>query len=189
LGREHQGAAAKETYAFRFDTRVSGDLGAQTAAHAPGTPETDKDVTPFLGAEYGAGLPFMYRRRTVVSADDIASMLPVAGLRRESDGLLHVPRRPQSAGLGGTGMEESTLSGGYNDTTMISYDFQAPLGPDGQQRKVLEKLRPFHLFLHDFGSPLAPMTVRKPEVSPAKPDDLQLRALPCAAQAIAVSCS
>ncbi|EEF22153.1 conserved hypothetical protein [Ricinus communis] len=40
-------------------------------------------------------------------------------------------------------MEESTLSGGYNDTTMISYDFQAPLGPDGQQRKVLEKLRPF----------------------------------------------
>lgn len=164
----------KETYAFRFDTRVSGDLGAQTAAHAPGTAETDKDVTPFLGAEYGAGLPFMYRRRTVVSADDIASMLPVqlgSGVNLMGYYMFHGGRNP--TGLGGTSMEESTLSGGYNDTTMISYDFQAPLGPDGQQRKVLEKLRPFHLFLHDFGSRLAPMTVRKPDASPATPDDLK----------------
>ncbi|MFC0166749.1 beta-galactosidase [Pseudoduganella danionis] len=164
----------KETYAFRFDTRVSGDLGAQTAAHAPGSAETDKDVTPFLGAEYGAGLPFMYRRRTVVSADDIASMLPVqlgSGVNLMGYYMFHGGRNPTA--IGGTSMEESTLSGGYNDTTMISYDFQAPLGPDGQQRKVLEKLRPFHLFLHDFGSRLAPMTVRKPEVAPATPDDLQ----------------
>jgi len=164
----------KETYAFRFDTRVSGDLGAQTAAHAPGSAETDKDVTPFLGAEYGAGLPFMYRRRTVVSADDIASMLPVqlgSGVNLMGYYMFHGGRNPTA--LGGTSMEESTLTGGYNDTTMISYDFQAPLGPDGQQRKVLEKLRPFHLFLHDFGSRLAPMTVRKPELSPATPDDLK----------------
>nr|WP_315257640.1 beta-galactosidase [uncultured Duganella sp.] len=164
----------KETYAFRFDTRVSGDLGAQTAAHAPGTAETDKEVTPFLGAEYGGGLPFMYRRRTVVSADDIASMLPVqlgSGVNLMGYYMFHGGRNPLS--IGGTGMEESTLSGGYNDTTMISYDFQAPLGPDGQQRKVLEKLRPFHLFTQAFGARLAPMTVRKPDVSPAKPDDLK----------------
>ena len=163
----------KETYAFRFDTRVSGDLGAQTAAHAPGTAETDKEVTPFLGAEYGGGLPFMYRRRTVVSADDIASMLPVqlgSGVNLMGYYMFHGGRNPLS--IGGAGMEESTLSGGYNDTTMISYDFQAPLGPDGQQRKVLEKLRPFHLFTQAFGARLAPMTVRKPDLSPAKPDDL-----------------
>jgi len=159
----------KETYAFRFDTRVSGDLGAQTAAHAPGTAESDFASTPFLGAEYGAGLPFMYRRRTVVSPDDIASMLPVqlgSGVNLMGYYMFHGGRNP--TGLGGTSMEESTLSGGYNDTTMISYDFQAPLGPDGQQRKVLEKLRPFHLFLHDFGARLAPMTVRKPDASPPR---------------------
>jgi beta-galactosidase len=164
----------KETYAFRFDTRVSGDLGAQTAAHAPGTAESDFASTPFLGAEYGAGLPFMYRRRTVVSPDDIASMLPVqlgSGVNLMGYYMFHGGRNPM--GLGGTSMEESTLSGGYNDTTMISYDFQAPLGPDGQQRKVLEKLRPFHLFLHDFGARLAPMTVRKPDAAPAAPDDLK----------------
>jgi len=75
--------------------------------------------------------------------------------------MFHGGRNPLS--LAGSGMQESSMSGGYNDTPMISYDFQAPLGPDGQQRKVLELLRPYHYFLNDFGARLAPMTVRKPE--------------------------
>jgi beta-galactosidase len=163
----------KETYAFRFDTRVSGDLGAQTQAHAPGTAETDMDRVPFLGAEYGAGLPAMYRRRTLVSPDDIASMLPVqlgSGVNLLGYYMFHGGRNPVSAA--GTGLEESTLSGGYNDTPRISYDFNAPLGPDGQQRPVLQRLRPLHYFLHDFGARLATMTVRKPDVTPDSPADL-----------------
>jgi hypothetical protein len=164
----------KETYAFRFDTRVSGDLGAQTQAHEPGTAETDKDKVPFLGAEYGAGLPAMYRRRTLVSPDDIASMLPVqlgSGVNLLGYYMFHGGRNPVS--VAGTGLEESTLSGGYNDTPRISYDFQAPLGPDGQQRPVLAKLRPFHYFLRDYGAKLATMTVRQPAQVPATPADLQ----------------
>lgn len=164
----------KETHAFRFDTRVSGDLGAQTQSHAPGTAETDKDKVPFLGAEYGPGLPAMYRRRTLVSPDDIAAMLPVqigSGVNLFGYYMFHGGRNP--VGVGGTGLEESTLSGGYNDTPRISYDFQAPLGPDGQQRPVLAKLRPFHYFLRDYGAALATMTVRQPERSPANPADLQ----------------
>ena len=162
----------KETYAFRFDTRVSGDLGAQTRAASRGTAESDMATTPFLGAEYGAGLPFMYRRRTVVSPDDIASMLPVqlgSGVNLVGYYMYHGGRNP----MGLTSQEESTLSGGYNDTPMISYDFQAPLGPDGQARPVLSYLRPFHLFMRDFGQRLAPMTVRKPDVAPANPEDLK----------------
>jgi beta-galactosidase len=161
----------KETYAFRFDSRVSGDLGAQTKASARGTAETDMDKTPFLGAEYGAGLPFMYRRRTVVSPDDIASMLPVqlgSGVNLVGYYMFHGGRNP----FGLRSMEESTLSGAYNDTPMISYDFQAPLGPDGQARPVLSYLRPFHLFMRDFGERLAPMTVRKPALVPGSPQDL-----------------
>ena len=164
----------KETHAFRFDTRVSGDLGAQTQSHAPGTAETDKDKVPFLGAEYGPGLPAMYRRRTLVSPDDIAAMLPVqlgSGVNLFGYYMFHGGRNPVSAA--GTGLEESTLSGGYNDTPRISYDFQAPLGPDGQQRPVLTKLRPFHYFLRDYGAQLATMTVRQPERTPANPADLQ----------------
>jgi hypothetical protein len=161
----------KETYAFRFDSRVSGDLGAQTKAKGKGTAESDMETTPFLGAEYGAGLPFMYRRRTVVSPDDIASMLPVqlgSGVNLIGYYMFHGGRNPMDL----TSLEESSLSGGYNDTPMISYDFQAPLGPDGQQRPVLAKLRPYHLFMRDFGDRLAPMTVRKPDVTPSSPADL-----------------
>lgn len=170
-GRTTTELPPKETYAFRFDSRVSGDLGAQTAATAPGTAETDMGLTPFLGAEYGAGLPAMYRRRTVVSPDDIASMLPVqlgSGVNLLGYYMFHGGRNP----VGRTTLEESTASGGYNDTPTISYDFQAPLGPDGQQRPVLARLRPFHYFLQDFGARLAPMTVRKPERVPATPTDL-----------------
>jgi len=163
----------KETYAFRFDSRVSGDLGAQTRSTSRGTAESDMDTTPFLGAEYGAGLPFMYRRRTVVSPDDIASMLPVqlgSGVNLVGYYMFHGGRNP----VGMTTLEESSLSGGYNDTTMISYDFQAPLGPDGQERPVLARLRPYHLFMRDFGSRLAPMTVRKPDLVPADHGDLKV---------------
>ncbi|MFG6441840.1 beta-galactosidase [Roseateles sp. LKC17W] len=164
----------KETHAFRFNTRVSGDLGAQTKAHGVGTAESDKDKVPFFGAEYGPGLPAMYRRRTLVSPDDIASMLPVqigSGVNLLGYYMFHGGRNP--VGVGGTGLEESTHSGGYNDTPRINYDFQAPLGPDGQQREVLTRLRPYHYFLRDHGAQLATMTVRQPERSPANPADLQ----------------
>ena len=172
-GVSQQELPPKETYAFRFGSRVSGDLGAQTSATVAGTADSDLNLTPFLGAEYGAGLPAMYRRRTLVSADDIASMLPVqlgSGVNLLGYYMFHGGRNPLS--MAGTGMQESSLSGGYNDTPMISYDFQAPLGPDGQQRKVLELLRPYHYFLNDFGSRLAPMTVRKPEQVPSGEADL-----------------
>ena len=162
----------KETHAFRFDTRVSGDLGAQTASHGVGTADQEIDKTPFLGAEYGPGLPFMYRRRPVLSPDDVASMLPVqlgSGLNLLGYYMFHGGRNPE----GRTWLQESTAGGGYNDLTLINYDFQAPLGPDGQQRPVLARLRPVHLFLHDFGSQLAPMTVRKPDLVPANPADLR----------------
>lgn len=165
---------AKETYAFRFGSRVSGDLGAQTKAHGRGTAETDMDKVPFFGAEYGAGLPAMYRRRTLVSPDDIAAMLPVqlgSGVNLLGYYMFHGGRNPVAPG--GTGLEESTLSGGYNDTPRISYDFQAPLGPDGQQRPVLAKLRPVHYFLRDYGARLATMTVRAPAQLPASLGDLQ----------------
>lgn len=161
----------KETYAFRFDTRVSGDLGAQTRATQQGTAETDMERTPFLGAEYGAGLPAMYRRRTLVSPDDIASTLPVqlgSGVNLMGYYMFHGGRNP----VGMSTMEESTRTGGYNDTPAINYDFNAPLGPDGQQREVLAYLRPFHYFMNDFGARLAPMTVRKPAVVPADPADM-----------------
>ena len=162
----------KETYAFRFATRVSGDLGAQTVAHGPGTADEEIGKTPFFGAEYGPGVPFMYRRRPVIAPADIASMIPVqigSGVNLLGYYMFHGGRNPE----GRTWLQESTGTGGYNDVTWINYDFQAPLGPDGQQRPVLAALRPYHWFLQDFGQRLATMTVRKPAAVPAGASDLR----------------
>ena len=86
-------------------------------------------------------------------------MLPVqigSGVNLLGYYMFHGGRNP--VGVGGTGLEESSLSGGYNDTPRINYDFQAPLGPDGQQREVLTKLRPYHYFLREHAARLATMS-------------------------------
>jgi hypothetical protein len=160
-----------ETYVFRFHGRVNGDLGAQTAASLPGTADSEMDRTPFLGAEYGAGLPVMYRRRPVIAADDAGAMLPVqigSGVNLLGYYMFKGGRNP----VGRTTLEESTLTGAYNDVPRINYDFTAPIGPDGQERPAMSRLRPVHAFLHDFGARLAPMVARQPEQVPSGYEDL-----------------
>ncbi len=164
--------APAETYLFRFDSRVAGDLGAQTKAAGTGDADADAAHTPFLGAEYAGGLPLMYRRRTVVSPDDIAAMLPVqlgSGVNLYGYYMFHGGRNPKGA----TTLEESTALGGYNDLPLINYDFQAPFGEYGQAHPVLGRLRPWHAFLQTFGDRLAPMTVHRPAHTPDGPADLQ----------------
>lgn len=163
-----------EVYAFRFLTRITGDTSPEVlAATAAGDAGRDATHTPFLAAEYGGGLPSMYRRRTVVSPDDIASMLTVqvgSGVNLYGYYMLHGGRNPP----GRPSREENTGLGGYNDLPMVDYDFQAPLGAYGQQHPVLAKLRPMHYFLQSFGSQLAPMVTRKPERTPSGSADLSV---------------
>ena len=66
-----------ETHAFRYYSRVHGNLGAETVNTSPGDAESDTPHTPFLGAEFGGGVPTMYRRRPIIQPDDIGAMLPV----------------------------------------------------------------------------------------------------------------
>lgn len=161
----------KETYAFRFDSRVSGNLGAQTTATRRGDADPDIPHTPFLGAEYGGGVPAMYRRRAVIDPADISSMLPVqvgSGVNLFGYYMFHGGRNP----MGRTTLEETTASGGYNDTPIIGYDFQAPLGQYGDMRPVLRKIRPYHLFMQAYGDQLAPMIPHAPAHLPKALDDL-----------------
>ena len=164
--------SANEVYAFRFQSRITGDLSpAVLAATAAGDADRDTPHTPFLAAEYGGGLPSMYRRRTVVSPDDIASMLTVqvgSGVNLYGYYMFHGGRNPPGLPT----REENTGQGGYNDVPLLDYDFQAPLGAYGQQHAVLSKLRPMHYFLHAFGPDLGPMVTRKPERTPSGLDDL-----------------
>lgn len=161
----------KETYAFRFDSRVSGNLGAQTVATRQGDADPDIPHTPFLGAEYGGGVPAMYRRRAVIDPADISALLPVqigSGVNLFGYYMFHGGRNP----LGRTTLEENTAINGHNDTPIIGYDFQAPIGQYGDMRPVLRKVRPFHLFTASYGDQLAPMVPQAPAVLPRALDDL-----------------
>lgn len=161
----------KETYAFRFDSRVSGNLGAQTVATRRGDADPDIPHTPFLGAEYGGGVPAMYRRRAVIDPADISAMLPVqigSGVNLFGYYMFHGGRNP----VGRTTLEENTGIHGHNDTPIIGYDFQAPIGQYGDMRPVLRKVRPFHLFTAAYGDQLAPMVPHAPAILPKSLDDL-----------------
>jgi hypothetical protein len=162
----------REPYAFRFGSRTGADLGAQTRSNQLGTADAEGAKTPFLGAEFGGGVPAMYRRRPVIAPDDLGSMVTVqlgSGVNLYGYYMFHGGRNP---GLGSDAIQESTGSGGYNDVPRIGYDFQAPLGQYGQVRPVMGTLRPLHLFMEAFGETLAPMTVRVPAVVPKAREDL-----------------
>jgi hypothetical protein len=160
-----------EAYAFRFQSRVTGDVSPKSlAATAAGDADGDRANTPFLSAEYAGGLPSMYRRRTVVTPDDIASLVTIqvgSGVNLYGYYMFHGGRNP--AGL--PTREENTGIGGYNDLPSLGYDFQAPIGEYGQMHAVLGHLRPMHYFLSSFGATLAPMVTRVPETLPKGVDD------------------
>ncbi len=160
-----------EAYAFRFQSRVTGDVSPRSlAATAAGDADADQANTPFLSAEYAAGLPSMYRRRTVVSPDDIASLLTIqvgSGVNLYGYYMFHGGRNPPGLPT----REENSGIGGYNDLPAMGYDFQAPIGEYGQMHPVLGNLRPMHYFLASFGAELAPMVTRQPELTPRGVDD------------------
>ncbi|RDE07536.1 beta-galactosidase [Sphingomonas aracearum] len=162
----------KENYVFRFASRVSGDLGAQTQSRARGDAEDDTADTPFLGAEYGGGVPVMYRRRPIVSPIDIAAAVNTqlgSGVNLLGYYMFHGGANPLA---NGRTLEETQDSGGYNDVPAIGYDFQAPLGQYGEVNPVSGALRPFHYFLAAYGDRLATMTARAPAVQPGGNGDL-----------------
>jgi len=161
-----------EVYAFRFDNRAAGNMGAiggsgQNAA-------SGYRGTPFLTAEVGDGIEDTYFRRPVVSADDIAAMVPVmlgSGANLLGYYMFHGGRNPAG---GPITLQESQRTGYPTDVPVESYDFQAPLGEFGQERGSLRKLKLLHYFLNDFGAILAPMAVRAPDKVPASPADLSV---------------
>ena len=161
-----------EVYAFRFDNRAAGSMGAiggsgQNAA-------SSYRGTPFLTAEVGAGIEDTYFRRPVVSADDIAAIAPVmlgSGANLLGYYMFHGGRNPDG---GLITLQESQLTGYPTDVPVKSYDFQAPLGEYGQERESLRKLKLIHYFLNDFGSILAPTVPRPPERVPSSPADVSI---------------
>lgn len=163
---------ANEVFAFRFDNRSAGSMGAiggsgQNAA-------TSYHRTPFLTAEVGDGIEDTYFRRPVLTTDDVAAIVPVmlgSGVNLLGYYMFHGGRNPEG---GDITLQESQRTGYPTDVPVKSYDFQAPIGEFGQERESLRRLKLVNYFLNDFGSQLAPMTTRAPDRVPSGPTDLSV---------------
>jgi beta-galactosidase len=163
----------KENYLFRFHSRVSGDLGAQTRATKRGDADDDNEDTPFLGAEYGGGVPVMYRRRPLLAPADVGAAVTTqvgSGVNMLGYYMFHGGANPLAHGRT---LEETQRSGGYNDVPAIGYDFQAPIGQYGEVNPVSGAIRPLHYLLAAYGDRLATMIPHEPAVAISDPADLK----------------
>lgn len=159
-----------EIYAFRFDNRSAGNMGA-IGGNGQG-PSSAYQGTPFLTAEVGGGIQDTYFRRPVVSADDIAATIPVmlgSGANMIGYYMFAGGRNPDG---GVITLQESQRTGYPTDVPVKSYDFQAPISNNGEERESLRRLKLVHYFLNDFGPQLAPMRVHRPRATPSSAEDL-----------------
>lgn len=156
-----------EVYAFRFENRWAGNMGAQGPAQQLNPTAQDAlKRYPFLGAEYGGGIQITYHRRPVIHPNDVAAMLPVqigSGVNLYGYYMFHGGTNPD--GKLST-LQESQRTGYPTDVPVKSYDFQALLSEFGEMRPAFRKTKLMHYFLNEFGEQLAPMVVRRPDVVP-----------------------
>ena len=139
-------------------TDLLGDITASSAL-----PLMDK--FPFLTCELGGGNQVTYHRRPMFNAKDVETLAICklgSGANLLGYYMYHGGLNPQ----GKTFMQESKATGYPNDYPLISYDFQAPLGDNGQVRESYYHLKKIHEFLHNYGEIFAPTYSVLPEEMP-----------------------
>jgi hypothetical protein len=160
--------------AFRSSTAIGTDLlGKQDEKMNKGD-----EQYPYFTCELGGGMATAYHRRPYVYADDAYSMALVklgSGSNLLGYYMYHGGTNPE--GLLHTLNEVQTSPGtANNDLPVCTYDFQAPLGEFGQTYPQYYRLRPLHLFMHDYGETLAAMDAEFPAPQDLKKgEDTQLR--------------
>ena len=127
---------------------------------------------PFFTAEMAGGMELAYHRRPLMAADDIAA-LDIAklgsGVTLYGNYMFHGGTNPEGKL---TTLQESQATGYPQDLPQKSCDFQAtPLGEYGQMHPSFRDLKSIHLFLHDFGPDLAPMSAYFPSKMPTSKQD------------------
>ncbi len=161
-------------YTFRLGRSVTGNMGAVGGPVPTGNAARPAPDTPFITAEMGGGMQVTYHRRPIITADDIAAMMPVmlgSGVNLYGSYMFHGGENPDGKL---TTLQESLATHYDNDLPQKTYDFQAPIGEFGDERESLLKLKLWNYFLNDFGSVLAPMQPRRPDIVPSGPDDFSV---------------
>jgi hypothetical protein len=162
--------ASWENFVFKF-TRTDTGVGDDTLGGGKSGDTAGTEKYPYLTCEVGGGMPASYHRRMNYDPRDVEAVaLCQLGSGSSLMGyyMYHGGQNPEGKL---TTLQESQATGYPNDLTVKSYDFNAPLGEYGQINPQYYWLRRLHLFLHDFGNPLAQMPVTLPDVRPANKTD------------------
>ncbi len=157
--------AAWGNFTFRI-TRTDTGIGNDTLKMDQNGDPAGTEKYPHLTCEVGGGMPASYHRRINYDPRDVeANVLTQLGGGSSLLGyyMYHGGQNPE--GKLST-LQESSSTGMANDLPVKSYDFNAPLGEFGQINPQYYWLRRLHLFLHDFGAPLAQMPATLPAIRP-----------------------
>ncbi len=159
-----------ENFTFKL-TRTDTGVGNDTLKVEKNGDTTGTEKYPHLTCEIGGGMPASYHRRINYDERDVeAVVLTQLGSGSSLLGyyMYHGGQNPE--GKLST-LQESQATGYANDLPVKSYDFNAPIGEFGQINPQFYWLRRLHLFLHDFGAPLAQMPATLPDVRVTSKND------------------
>ena len=159
-----------KNFTFRI-TRTDTGIGNDTLKNNKDGDTAGTEKYPHLTCEVGGGMPASYHRRMNYDLRDVeANVLTQFGGGSSLLGyyMYHGGQNPE--GKLST-LQESSATGYANDLPVKSYDFNAPLGEFGQINPQYYWLRRMHLFLHDFGVPLAQMPAKLPDLRPKDKND------------------
>jgi len=164
-----------ENFTFKF-TRTDTGVGDDTLGNGKSGDTAGTEKYPYLTCEVGGGMPASYHRRMNYDPRDVEAVaLCQLGSGSSLMGyyMYHGGQNPDGKL---TTLQESQATGYPNDLPVKTYDFNAPIGEYGQIYPQYYWLRRLHLFLHDFGAPLAQMPLTLPDLhSTNKTDFATLR--------------
>jgi len=152
--------------AFNFKSfRSSTAIGTDLLGHQNETVTKGDNQYPYFTCELGGGMATAYHRRPYIYADDTYSMALVklgAGSNLLGYYMYHGGTNPESTTGITLNETQRTLGTANNDLPVKTYDFQCPIGEFGQKYQSYYRLRPLHLFIHDWAETLAPMEATFP---------------------------
>jgi hypothetical protein len=148
------------------DIRAVNDLGAQLTTRNPSNAALIAQF-PYGCAEIGGGMMSSYDKRIKIDPDNIASL----ALTKLGNGNNMPGYYMYQGGINPEGKLSYLEEDHPNRMPVKDYDFQAPLGLNGQVREHYHLLLEQHLFLNDFGPSLAGMIAFFPDRRPSSLKD------------------
>lgn len=155
--------APSENFLYR-KIRVDPDVGEDLFQTDAAKENKIASLMPLMTVELGGGNQVTWHRRPAIDElDCIAMAMAAVGSGGNGLGYYMFCGGINPKGKKGP-LQESRASGYPNDCPLINYDFQAPIGSEGQMNPPYKHYTLFHSFLNHFGDKIALL----PSVLPVK---------------------